>query len=547
MLRIRNLGVGVALAALTALPAARQEPKPGNTWYEDKVDLGFKVKAPKDWDFVPGSPLERNLIGKYADPGEGKYVSLGNDAEIIAEILLVKFDRRGGEKKEKRQVGDQTVELSTKGLENVGKWMELGLDEGAGWHKVEGPTPLKNALPEATFSIYEGTSTRRNASGAEPQPVRAFVASFPLSAELDVALIGLGPAGKKWRPFESAYTTIAKTLQPVKLEGTSGASSTDAGDPRSEKRAKLQADIAKNPGWSLYETPNYFIVSCYDDKQFIEEMKLRLEGIRQVYERDYPPSIARKIRPRELADGDQKKAGAPEAAQDPDQTVAKKVAIDALELGKNSVVRLCKDRGQYLQYGGREKTSGYFSSMEGELVIFDDKQDQGRDHTWGVMNHEGFHQYIHAFFGNISPHSWYNEGTGDYYSGFEFNLKTKKFTPKKEIGRQDNLLRIRDNYVPLREFVTWTKVQYYGRNSGGIKGDGKALEGWALYAQGWSMIWFLRTGAGKAKGWQASWGTILDVYLDTLLETADLAQAVKKAFEGVDWDAFEKSWNDYSM
>ena len=297
MLHLRWFGVVCALSVLSVLARA-QEPKLGGTWYEDKTDLGFKVKAPKDWEFVPGSPLEANLIGKYADPGEGKYVPLGKDAEIIAEVFLVKFDKRGGGKKEKRQVGDQSVEIDMKGLADIGLWMERGLDEGDSWHKVEGPTDLKCAVPDAKFYIYEGMSSRRSASNAVPQPVAAYVAKYPLGPQLEVAFVGLGPAGKKWRTFESAYAVLAKSLQPVVVAsaGAAGAAEPDSKDPRAVKRAKLKAKMATQPGWSLYETPNYFIVSCYDDKQFIEEMKVRLEAIRTVYEKDYPPSMARSIR-----------------------------------------------------------------------------------------------------------------------------------------------------------------------------------------------------------------------------------------------------------
>jgi len=545
MLRLCSVAAAAAaLAALAALPAA-QEPKPGNTWYEDAVNLGFKVKAPRDWEFVPGSPLDQNLIGKYADPGEGKYVALGNDAEIVAEILLVKFDRRKGPKKETRQIGDHTVELELEGEKDIDAWMDKALDEGAGWRRVEGPSALKNSLPDAKFSIYEGMSTRVNAGGAKPQPVSAYVATFRIAPELDVAVVGLGPAGKKWRTFESAYAAIAKTVQPIATKAAAGgaAGGTDA---RSAKRAELQAKIATTPGWSLYETPNYFIVSCYDDKQFIEEMKVRLEAIHQVYEQDYPPALARKIQPKKLADAEGeegkddkegKDGGEPKPAPDPNATVATMAPIDALELGRNSVVRVCKDVEQYHQYGGPQGTGGYFSPIEQELVIYDDKQDQGRDYTWGVMNHEGFHQYIHAFFGNIDPHSWYNEGTGDYYFGFDFNMKTKRFTPKKNVGRQDNILLIRAEYVPLRDFVGWSKEKYYNNKPGP----------WAWYAEGWSLIWFLRTGASKAKGWQKEWGTILDKYLTTLLETSDPDAAVKKAYEGVDWNAFEECWRGYTL
>lgn len=552
MLRFRSLGAALAAAALASLPAALQEPKPGNTWYEDEVDLGFKVKAPRDWEFVPGTPLERNLIGKYA-AGNGQYINLGKEAFVMVQIYLVKFDRRASaNQKEERQFGDKKIEISMKGLANLEEWMSEGVDEGGNWRRIGAEESLKGALP-GKVSIFEGLSTR----GPNPknaQPIRAYAAVFALSPELDVALVGLGPGDKKkWRSFESAYETFAKSLQPLDIQGLANLSS--GKDPRSLKRAKLQNEVAKSPGWSLHETPNYFILSCYDDRGFMDEMKLRLEAIRLVYEKDYPPELANKIKVVASADAQGEGEGGepgegegePEpdsAPPDPNRTIS---VVDTLELGKCSVVRLCKDREQYLQYGGNPSSSGYFSPLEQELVVYDAKASEGRDKTWAVMNHEGFHQYTFAFFGNRAPHTWYNEGTGDYYSGFEFNLKTKRFTRKKNLGRQDNLLMIRERYVPLKDFVHWSKAQYYGTNSGTEK-DARPLEGWACYAQGWSLIWFLRTGGEeKAKGWQPQWGSILDRYVDTLLETSNTSKAVQAAFEGVDWDALEKSWKSFVM
>jgi hypothetical protein len=543
-----------ATPAAPAVVAAPQEPKAGNSWYEDAVDLGFKMKAPKDWSFVPGSPLERNMVGKYA----GSDLHLGKDALLQLALYLVKFDRRKAKgPPEKRQFGDMEVELSNEGLKNIEEWVTKAMDEGMQWRKAEGPKPFKGSL-DGKLYFFDGVSSKFYGTNHEPQPVRAFAAVFALTPEVDVAMVGVGPGDKKkWRGFENAYENLAKTLQPLAMNAVAAPVGKD---PRSQKRAKLEAEIARSPGWALYETPNYFIISAYDDKGFIEELKLRLEAIRLVYEKDYPPELARmiKVRPKPEAAGEGKPgdepgegepnegAPAPEGEpaaeeQDPTKTVS---GISALELGRLSVVRVCKNKEQYMSYGAPPSSSGYFSSMEQELVTYDDKADEGRDATWAVMNHEGFHQYTFAFFGNTAPHSWYNEGTGDYYSGFEFNTKTKRFKAEKNIGRQDNLLIIRERYVPLKEFVRWTKAQYYG--SGGVGKNGQPMEGWASYAQGWSLIYFLRTGE-KAKGWQKEWGSILDTYVNKLLETGDTEQAVEAAYKGIDWDAFEKCWLGYMM
>ena len=36
-------------------------------------------------------------------------------------------------------------------------------------------------------------------------------------------------------------------------------------------------------------------------------------------------------------------------------------------------------------------------------------------------------------------------------------------------------------------------------------------------------------------------------YLDTIVETGDLEGAVDEAFDGVDWEAFEEAWKNYTL
>jgi len=517
----------------------------GNAWYEDKVDLGFKIKTPKDWEFVPASPLERNMIGRYAAPN-GQYVNLGREEFVLVTMYLVKFDARPKEESGTTiQDGNKTIEISMEGAPDIDAWMDGGIDEGNSWERLEAAKPLKGAGFEGTFAIYEGKSTRGR--GEDPQPVHAYVADFKVSKDVHVSVVGLGPGDKKWRNYEKAYETIAKSIQRLEVAGAATAVS---GDPRGAKRAKLQNEVAKSPGWALYETPNYFIVSSYNDKQFIEEMKTRLEGIRAVYEQHYPPATARRIKVE--MDPDEGEPGETPAEPEtkpaepaPEEHTTAPTILDPMELSRTSVVRVCKDREEYMRYGGSPSTGGYWNWVEQELVIYDDKNNQGTAYTWGVLNHEAFHQYIFYFYGNLSPHSWYNEGTGDYYFGFEYKNGKYKEGPSRE--RQHTLVDLigSNRYVPLRDFVKWSKSQYYGNNTGNGRGGGR-VEGYEAYAQGWSLIWFLRTGAGKAKGWQKSWETILPKYLDTLLDTGSTKKAVEAAYADVDWDAFEASWLDYT-
>jgi hypothetical protein len=93
-------------------------------------------------------------------------------------------------------------------------------------------------------------------------------------------------------------------------------------------------------------------------------------------------------------------------------------------------------------------------------------------------------------------------------------------------------------YVPLKELVRYSQAQYYSTSKYQTTiGD--------HYSQGWSLVWFLRTGKGKAKGWDPAWERILDTYLEVLGETGKAKKAVDAAYQGVDFDALEKSWKAY--
>ena len=203
---------------------------------------------------------------------------------------------------------------------------------------------------------------------------------------------------------------------------------------------------------------------------------------------------------------------------------------------------MCLNRSQYTSYGGPPNSAGYWNPGDEELVIYDDKESGGRGKTWSTLNHEAFHQYIHYFYGNLAPHSWYNEGTGDFYAGYKLNGRGKfdleRFDWRVRLIQQN----LRDSkYAPLKELVNWEQGEYYGTNEYGLdQGDN--------YAQGWSFIYFLRTGKkGKARGWDPVWDLILDTYLDSLAATGDLDRSVEKAFAGVDWAAMEEAWKAYTL
>jgi hypothetical protein len=530
----------LAAAVLLAPALLAQAPKPGD-WYEDKVDLGFKLRAP-DWELVPAQPNEPNLIVKYA-PRNGR-VNLGSGELVFLNCWLVKFDKRAkpDDGSDEKRIGDRTVRISNDGARDIDAWIKEELREvaytqspwgpvGVNWmyDKKSYPKELKGVDVPAVYYVYEAQTP----GGKEE--LGAYVALFTLSDELQVALVGNGPGdSRKWRDYERTYERLAKTFERVQVEAVAGIG--EGKGLRDRKRATLMQEAARSGDWKLYETPNYFVVSNNDDKAFLEELLERLEAIRKVYEEDYPPAQARLIRQEAEDEDEDTEKSDEEEKEDENRSVS---AIDPMELSRTSVVRVCKDQNLYHEYGGPTGSAGYWSWPQEELVIYDDKAGGGRNDTWIVLNHEAFHQYIFYFYGNISPHSWYNEGTGDFYSGYEY--KYRRFKLKENpwrVRRIQEMIR-EENYAPLKDFVRWTQKEYYGKNSRG-------LEGGECYAQGWSLIYFLRTGKeNKARGWKREWDEILDTYLAELVESGDLDKAVDKAFEGVDWEEFETAWKDY--
>jgi len=165
-----------------------------------------------------------------------------------------------------------------------------------------------------------------------------------------------------------------------------------------------------------------------------------------------------------------------------------------------------------------------------------------RRNTWATLNHEAFHQYIFYLYGNIAPHSWYNEGTGDFYSGYKYNTN-KTFSLEKFDWRVGLIKQSVNNgkFVPLTEFIRMSQRDYYSENAK------YKTDPYIHYAQGWSLIYFLRTGKkANARGWNPAWDTILDDYFRHLATTGDLDKAVEMTFRDVDLQELQDAWLAYT-
>jgi hypothetical protein len=186
----------------------------------------------------------------------------------------------------------------------------------------------------------------------------------------------------------------------------------------------------------------------------------------------------------------------------------------------------------------------------------------GKEDSRYVMFHEAFHQYIHYAVGEVAPHSWFNEGYGDYFSGAEFDQHGN-------VGRiLVNSWRVEliqyaiggRQHASWREMVwmAWMeKPVYYGPNKG------------VNYAMGWSVVYFLEK--SKAVQRNPTLARILSSYFETLKQAnarertrlaaegklenegaleevnAKVRKAADAAFSDVDLHEIEEAWREFVL
>ncbi|MFT5285048.1 MAG: hypothetical protein ACI8TQ_001209 [Planctomycetota bacterium] len=296
------------------------------------------------------------------------------------------------------------------------------------------------------------------------------------------------------------------------------------------KNSAYRVQVRQNlvDGWKAEDTENYILVYSTKDEPLIRIIKRELEAIRNEYIKEFPP---------------------------------------VQEVEAVSTVRICKDEAEYHKYGGPRGTGGYWYDKSEELVFYDrderegEKRGTGKANTRIVLYHEAFHQYIYYAIGKIAPHSWFNEGTGDYYSGAV--IKSGKV---KKIGvnpwRIEYIQAAINGDYRLREesfeeILAYSQADFYEGDRVGV-----------CYSQAWSMIYFLRTAKEVRK--HPVWSTILKTYFDTLqvayakelegkqLEELDEEEldeakqkareaALTKAFSDVDLRELRNAWRKYTL
>ena len=494
-----------AVAALFVLPTFLHAPQeaeaaapPLNWTYRDKTHK-FSLKMFRDYEPVPLKTDEKIKCCEFRDPKAKGQARGSFNTEVT--VVRVHLDGGGGPV----VTGDSTQPTSREEMmKRLREEMEARLKPKDIWAATVGQLrltdPMKKAVEEGKKKFKKIKSKDKPAIEGKlwqfqipswyQEPWHISMAEFVRDGVAYGIFMTCG--AKTEKQYKKAFEKIAKSFKWIdkKAKDVESLDVLDGVNITAKKRHEIERSMVS--GWNVIVSPkkNYIVIyNTANGKNHLlaKTIAKRIELIRaQIYEKQFPPAF-------------------------PIETVC--------------IVRVCKDKKEYVAYGGSPQSAGYWSPGAEELVFYDASRSKKADKdTLAVLYHEAFHQYIHYSVGRVAPHSWFNEGHGDYYAGAVYKGGKFKIKPfqwrvgvirnaivagERELTEEtDDKGNVRKNwgnkgYTPLPHLVEFSQREYY------------AYPG-VSYAQGWSLIYFLREIVPKNKKYNEKWGHILDTYFDTL-------------------------------
>lgn len=464
----------MAVAALTVSAVAQRKIELDK---EVKVkEWGYVIRPIKGWNSMPGDQEDRHAVGRwklaldeFEKRGDFEAFQSGQFCELKILRIQVQVETPTG--KEGTESTPLPASLAARfNPKTLEEWIEANY-EGAAKRWVR--TPLKGGKMPGDLLEF--------GSRASHVTIGVF---RNLGVEWAVVYTSFEENYRKtWRDM---YIKSIQTFQVVENVDPAVAAATRK-DPTQlegeEKRAALKASIAGKPGWFAIDT-KYYVFLSNANRQFVEKLAKDLEVVR---EKVYVPNF----KPRN-----------------------QKIPLNP--------VRVFATQSEYHQFGGPGGSAGYFSPTKGELVLFEKFDDlsasKSQSDCRSVMFHEGFHQYVHFAIGDVSPHSWFNEGHGDYFAGLVVSggqiADTKLFDWRVRYLK-DHMRTGRD-LIPLRSLLRYEQSEYY--SNAGLK-----------YSQGWALIYYLRN-VSKNKAYKQA----LDTYFNYIADNVTAFRSRKKEGEGDD-------------
>jgi hypothetical protein len=197
------------------------------------------------------------------------------------------------------------------------------------------------------------------------------------------------------------------------------------------------------------------------------------------------------------------------------------------------VVHLFAKEAAYVGAGGPEGSVN-FVDAEGQRFLLYDQAPTARRDFWRALAGLQLKAHWMRAIGLPWPHAWVLHGHEDYYAGFE--LRAGRLVRKPNPLRLDTVRQLvrERTFVPLEEFLRWSGREFYDEAHFG-----------SHYAQGWSVVWFLRTLEDErpaSDGTDPAWARILPRYVDGVRTTGDRDLALDVALKGVDLPALAAAW-----
>lgn len=528
---ISIVGAIAASSLGLACPPPTVDAPDGFVTVEDKEE-GFSFYLPQNYKEIPREPGDTVAIALFRRTIPAKKAQKGNAIEPakISEIWILSIDKPVAAAKatDSAESDEAPPSEATPDKGSSAKSEEEALAEVMSADSFE--EFAKKRLKDWKI-VSHGEKGEKGAKRTE------YLLQYPRTAIAQTkATAWVFDRGDRWlglmgvaeaRDFDGQRRNFERSALSLKEVEVSEAATKEI-----EKYYSLRPEYKDSPfrlarrkelsrGWKAIDTPNFLIIHHTKDDVLLSRVQNDLEAMRLVYEQSFPP-----VKP-----------------------------VQAV-----SVVRVCKDRREYLQYGGHPTSAGYWNAAQRELVIYDNVKGQqgsrfGNRDTCITLYHEAFHQFVHYSVGELPPHSWFNEGYGDYFSGARVYANSTKL---QEIGptpwRVDAIKQIveKRRFVPLDVLVRMEQRDFYENAQ-------------VCYPQAWSLVYFLN----KVSSSQASpkWKGILPRYFETLKSTyaEELAtlgpsatfeqkkpaglkarkKAVEAAFEGVAFDELQAAWESF--
>ena len=203
-------------------------------------------------------------------------------------------------------------------------------------------------------------------------------------------------------------------------------------------------------------------------------------------------------------------------------------ALFRFKPSKKMLVRFMDSENTYEQVGGDPRMAGFYNPGSGYLVI---KQMPFYELV-PVVYHEAFHQYLHAFVGDVRIPIWFNEGMAVYFEGMQRDEKSKTKALNSKLIKRGKIRMVKDaintrTQIPLETLLKVTHEEFHDKENESL-----------YYSQSFAvMFYFMQLSRGKAA---------LN-YMKELKKSGDSEAANAKLFgkKMKNLKKIESSWKSY--